>query len=339
MKYDWVCYAGKNVRMNLRNNDEGTEAYKDEYRLFLSILWDYIEYWGKWSENSGWGPYEDPDAYDSSKGMRINPKFYLDLCDFLKIRAKDQNDKKYEFNDNFIKCGDINLVSDQFGFSAPGLELSHPYDIYLKKCKKEKKDRDDAIKKVVNWVMESRTIGGSFLWPEGIWGGQNGYNTARGGRNPFDAEGKYKKGSGRSYSYYYIEDRVDLTLCEIKHYLNYEDSTLHRLNDCIKKNSAEEKWIRFFGGFKGYIEFFCFDPFVNKEKNYMPYDIVNSNMVENKRVCIDENKTNYKDRENNSIFKLSTDEFETMFNNVNYMIKERSRMMLETLNLKSSPSD
>lgn len=315
-KYGLYCYAGagKNDKMYL-GNDEDTNDYIKEYRLFLKILWDYIDDWRKWGGSSGWGPYEDPDRLAGNK--RINPKFYSDLCVFL--NAKVKKGKEYIFNGKFIEYGDINLVSDQFGFAAPSLGLSHPYDMYLIKCKIENKK--DAIDKVVNWVMESRTIGGSFLWPEGICR----YNADRGGRNPFDVEGKYR---GGRYSKYYIEDRVDLTLCEIKHYFdnkNYEGDILY---NHIKKDSVEEEWFRSFGDFKGYVDFFCFEPFVDKNNDYMPYDIVNSNFATGEPKCIDDEDDNYRNREKNSIFQLSAEELETMFNNVNAMIKKRSNNIL-----------
>ena len=319
MKYDLFCYAGKDVRMNLCN-DEDIKAYKDQYTLFLNILWDYACYWEKWSESSGWGPYEDPDLL-YSKNRRINPKFYSDLCDFLNL--KEEGGKyTYTDNDKYINYKDaVKLVSDQLGFSAPSLELKHPYDRYLIMCKSEGKNKDEAINKVVNWVMESRTIGGSFLWPKDVW---QGYNRARGGS-------KNMKGGS------YIEDRVDLTLCEIKHYLNeegnYEEENI--LYNYIEKDAMAKKWIKSFGDFKGYVDYFCFDPFVDKEKGYMPYDIVS-----NKKDCInDESERVYRDRKNNSIFYLSADDLETMFQNVNYMIKERSKMMIEMLNSKSSHFD
>lgn len=316
-KYDLFCYAGagKNDKMYL-GNDKDTDGYIKEYGLFLNILWDYIDDRRKWGGNSRRGPYEDPDRLAGNK--RVNPKFYSELCAFLNARAEDEKGKKYEFKDNFIKCDDINLVSDQFGFSAPSLMLNHPYDIYLEKCKAEGKDPEGPIDNVINWVMTSRTIGGSFLWPKGIWGGKSGrcgYNVVRGTRS-------------------YIEDRVDLTLCEIKHYLdakNYENDILYTY---IKENPVEKEWIKSFGKserskessrFEGYVDYFCFNPFV--DENYMPYDIVKSNIVEGVKKPIKENK----DRKKNSIFNLNSDELEKMFNNVNTMIIQRSSIMEEII--------
>lgn len=315
MNNELICYAKKNVKMNLCDESKETKAFKEEYKLFLNILWDHMECRKKWSGSSGWGPYEDPDSLAGNK--RINTKFYSDLCDFLNYSRKKYGcDKKtkytYSESDKYIKneSTNVELVSDQFGFSAPSLKLSHPYDIYLEKCKKEGKNKDKAIDNVIKWVMESRTIGGSFLWPKDIWGDDKyGYNLARG---------------GSIYRRSYIEDRVDLTLCEIKHYLNnlntekYDNDILYKY---IKENSVGEKWIKSFGNFQGYVDYFCFNPFV--DENYMPYDIVNSDIVNG-------DKKNIKDgKEEKSIFHLNIEELETMFNNINYMIIQRSNMMLE----------
>lgn len=62
---------------------------------------------------------------------------------------------------------------------------------------KNKLDKDpDAIAEfLANYVYKTRTLGGSFLWPKSLC---STYNKSRGIRN-------------------YIEDRVDLTLLEIKH--------------------------------------------------------------------------------------------------------------------------
>ena len=308
MSNELVCYAGKDVKMNLCNEDKETKAFKDEYKKFLSILWKYMDCWEKWSESSGWGPYEDPDRLVGKK--RINTKFYSDLKDFLNKKENCECDKEgpYTYGEDdkykYIKNENtgVELVSDQFGFSAPSLKLSHPYDIYLRKCKDEGKNRDEAINNVVKWVMESRTIGGSFLWPKDIWAG---YNIARGG--------SINKRSR-------IEDRVDLTLCEIMHYLGpkkYENDILYQ---CIEENSVGEKWLKSFGDFPRYVDYFCFKPFV--DENYMPYDIVKSNIAKGDKKPINE------DEKPSSVFKLSIEELETVLSNVNYMIKERSDMMI-----------
>jgi hypothetical protein len=62
------------------------------------------------------------------------------------------------------------LKSDQFGFSVPKTEndhepkklMRHPYVIYYE----NKTDKEKALKNIVNWVYKTRSIGGSFLWPE-----------------------------------------------------------------------------------------------------------------------------------------------------------------------------
>lgn len=317
------CYAAENSKLKLTDNAEFNEC-KRSYAKFLNDLWDYIDqqetFKTKHHKNPQ-GPYVDPDMMARSgerAGKRINPLFYSDLCAFLNRQEKQ---KFYTFTDSDLtirsKLG-IELISDQFGFSAPG-SFKHPYDVYLIKCKEEGRDKDGAIRNVIKWVTESRTLGGSFLWPKNIWrDGKWGYNSARGGPN---------NPNSRSYPRFYIEDRVDLTLCEIKHYLNNENQTGDILPGCIK-SSKEEKWLRDFKDFAGYVKYFCFEPFVDQNNSYLPYDIVKSDLFNGKKVCLDETSPDYKNREEGSIYLLSSDELEKMFNNVNIMLKERSSLML-----------
>lgn len=315
-KVELTCYvgAGDNNEMWLGNKKD---AFKEEYIKFLNILWNCENDLNK-QECKGIGekgPYVDPDSM-GDKGLRANPKFYKKLCEFLQTR-----DKNYTEGSKFIEYGEVKLVSDQFGFSAPSLELSHPYDRYLRECKADGKDKDETIEKVANWVIESRTIGGSFLWPEGIW---TGYNTERGGST--------KKRGGS-----FIEDRVDLTLYEIKHYLENKkvnDGTI--LSQKIKDGSEEKNWLDSFHSFKEYVEFFCFEPFVQIDGDDCEiYDIVEF-AKSKKDCCIDEKKYDYyKDREKNSIYNLGTEELERMFNKVNDMIIERSELMTKIITQNS----
>ena len=64
---------------------------------------------------------------------------------------------------------------------------------------KSENDQAKAAEFLTKYVYTTRTLGGSFLWPES-W--HRDYNMGRGNRS-------------------YIEDRVDLTLLEIKHYFEY----------------------------------------------------------------------------------------------------------------------
>lgn len=304
IKIDLYCYATENDKMNL-NDEETLKEYKEKYRKWLSLLWDDKEI----TEPKVQGPsYVDPDMLNEEK--RINPSFYADLCAFLNHQS---NNKEYTYtpddkfiNGNFVNEQEkfvVNFVSDQFGFSAPSKKMNHPYGVYLKKCKSEGKNKEESINKVINWVMEARTIGGSFIWPLDIW---KSYNRERGGSI-----------SSKDTTRFYIEDRVDLTLCELKHYLDNMDRSKDKLK--VKENSKGQKWLKSFKSFDEYVKFFYFMPFVSEEG--IPYDIVRSNFANSdKRVIENIDKKS-------SIYNLNADQLEIMFNNINLMIKERSLMI------------
>ncbi len=204
--------------------------------------------------------YCDPDV-TYKKGY--DNQFYDQLRIF---HSKRENDLRSKLNGNYeykfvegegIEVSEISedgdkkilfyLRSDQFGFSAPSNDKSHPYDLYIMKHK----NKDKAIQQVADWLICSRTIGGSFLWPKPFY---YKYNKDRGG----------KITSSRRY---YIQDRVDLTLWEIYlWYKNRNKSTIMtRCND-ESKSSNLSIWLDHFGDFSTYIDFFCFDDFVEKSK-------------------------------------------------------------------------
>ncbi len=328
IKMDLYCYATANGKMNLC--DENTfQEYKDEYRNWLSLLWDEKEV----TDSKRQGPsYVDPDMLDDDRKKRINPLFYERLCDFMNYQAHqytDTSNDKYTYdpedpyitgefaneNESFM----LGFVSDQFGFSAPSKAMDHPYGVYLKKCKMEDKDKEESIDKVIHWVMTSRTIGGSFLWPEDIWGS---YNKTR-GRKP-------------------IQDRVDFTLIEIKHYLEQRKNVVGDLLN-VKDDWNGKKWLMKFSSFKDYVDYFCLNPFVDETNDYMPYDIVYSNMEHDKFACVnddelieikkDKKKFSQYNKEN-SILNLDSTDLEKMFDNVCSMIEERSLMIIDKLNAK-----
>ncbi len=296
------CYAVKNARIKLDD-----KKYREKYHQWLNFYWECIDT----------NPYVDPDMQEEGRKVRINPCFYNDLSTFL-AKKKDGRKYQYKVQDKFISDGDgINLVSDQFGFSAPKILVTHPYEIYLQKCKQEGKDKELVIENVINWVMTSRTIGGSFLWPNDIWGG---YNLHRGG--------SLIKSS-------YIQDRVDLTLLEIKHYLNKEASTEHDILK-VKDKSKGQKWFSDFENFKAYVDYFDLNPFVDENRDYMPYDIVNSDMPNGIFKCLNDEALNQIKNKpqwlsnylrTNSIFKLDATALERMFNNISHMIIARTYLM------------
>ena len=224
--------------------------------------------------------YRDPDVTYTEK----NSLFYNNMAVFLnereaKYSARLNGKFVYKFSsdypggievkdekDNFL----FKLRSDQLGFSAPSESKNHPYDIYIKNADY----KEEAYEKVASWVTLSRTIGGSFLWPirkcaDGK--SKTEYNYDRGGS------------IGPRNKVYYIQDRVDLTLLEIKHTFDpfyeqkFSEDRLYRYYIDDKNNGVYEetyikKWLKHFGTFKNYIEFFKFDDFVNTE-SLMPFDI------------------------------------------------------------------
>lgn len=223
--------------------------------------------------------YNDPDGKE-------NEKFYRALSDFLNAsRISRKNNKILSFEANEAPYGMITvyykdkkgeehhftLHSDQLGFSAVPctyFKQNYPLSRYLE-MQKNKSDKDpDAIAEfLANYVYTTRTIGGSFLWPETLW---KSYNPGRGCAK--------------------IEDRVDLTLLEIKHYFEYRD-----LDDKKKfkyrrdilfsryKIPDAQTWFGFFDSFEDYVDFFMFNDFVDKDKQtkeYMPINILTGEAFE-----------------------------------------------------------
>ena len=225
--------------------------------------------------------YTDPDG-------KKNTGFYKDLSDFLNAaRISRKNDKIISFEANEAPYGMITVYykdqygneqhftvhSDQLGFSAVCLKYfrkNYPLSRYLEmqknKLDKLKNKSDKKLETVAKFLSEyvytTRTLGGSFLWPEDWY---KGYNMERG------------NGS-------YIEDRVDLTLLEIKHIYKFrelENQLIYGKDYLFKryKNQYADKWFGFFDSFEDYVDFFMFNDFVedistNGKKEYMPINIL-----------------------------------------------------------------
>lgn len=216
--------------------------------------------------------YIDPDN-------KKNDKFYSDLSNFLNAaRISRKNNKIFSFEANEAPYGMITVYykdkygnkqhftvhSDQFGFSAVPciyFRKNYPLSRYFE-MQKNKSDKDpDAIAEfIANYVYTTRTIGGSFLWPETL---HEQYNKHRG------------NGS-------YIEDRVDLTLLEIKHYFEYrelDDKKNFKYSGDILfsryKIPDAQTWFGFFDSFEDYVDFFMFNDFVDKDKQTKEYTPIN----------------------------------------------------------------
>ena len=273
--------------------------------------------------------YQDIDTKESG-----SKRFYIDLTEFLNSQEKNMEGKLYEkyfytFNENEPYGIEVRKVigaemsepifylkSDQFGFSAPSKKQNHPYDTYISDM--EGIDVDKAYRNVAEWIYKTRSLGGSFLWPmefvNGKWLENPSYNCARGGTAYYAPR-------------YYIEDRVDLTLLEIKEVLdaierkNLCDNILW--SKCIENSSNMLKWLMHFKNFKTYVEFFCFDSFVNQE-TLMPFDITQDStslLEKDKKI----RKIYTKDKH------MPCEEMEDMFNRVEKNIEKRTKSMMEII--------
>lgn len=252
--------------------------------------------------------YNDPDKKE-------NIDFYNDLSDFLNA-ASCEHRKDLLFKANGLSKKGImvyrkkdkkeyfTIQSDQLGFSADTwiyFSTQYPLSRYFEM----KKDKE-AAKFLTDYVLATRTLGGSFLWPETLWK-------------------SYNPGRGRAK----IEDRVDLTLLEIKHYFEYRELddkknfkfSKDRLFVHYKKTDAQT-WFGFFDSFEDYVDFFMFNDFVkeinkNGKKEYMPINILTG-----KRFKID-----YPERETNVLKKASEEELKKMLDLVMRKVKTRSEDM------------
>lgn len=280
--------------------------------------------------------YNDPDGKE-------NEKFYRALSDFLNAsRISRKNNKILSFEANEAPYGMITvhykgqngkeygfrLHSDQLGFSAvPCIYFRNNYPLsrYLEMQKnkldklKNKSDIDVVADFLTKYVYTTRTLGGSFLWPESWY---KGYNMSRG--NGREIKDKIIKGNAG-----YIEDRVDLTLLEIKHYFEYRElddkknfkysgDILFRYYD----NLDAQTWFGFFDSFEDYVDFFMFNDFVEDigiggKKEYMPINILTGDPFEK----------DYLNYEKDVLKVLEEDKLKAMLDLVMRKVKTRSEDM------------
>lgn len=169
------------------------------------------------------------------------------------------------------------LTSDQFGFSATETKYNdnrYPLTNLLRLYQNsEPEERDKVKKRITQYVKNTRTIGGSFLWPVPPKGKRNcNYNQQRGVRN-------------------YLEDRVDLTLLEIKHALEGRYDNGEYASDMLYNQYRSEKthiktWLEHFGTFPEYVEYFMLEPFIAEDGwpiNIVNGEPLNDNYIENYR--------------------------------------------------------
>ena len=196
------------------------------------------------------------------------------------------------------------IQSDQLGFSAvPWIYFSTKYPLsrYFEMQKNE-----EAAKFLTDYVLATRTLGGSFLWPESLYK-------------------DYNPGRGRAK----IEDRVDLTLLEIKHYFEYrelDDKKKFKYSGDILfsryKFLDTQTWFGFFDSFEDYVDFFLFNGFVkeinkNGKKEYMPINILTGDPFEK----------DYLNYEKDVLKVLEEDKLKAMLDLVMRKVKTRSEDM------------
>lgn len=234
---------------------------------------------------------------DFDKKPRLEGKYEYEFEMNKGIKVTSDNEK-----DGFY------LKSDQLGFSAPTNEKVYPYDLFLIKSR----DIDKALKQVANWIVSSRTIGGSFLWPEQFY---KKYNLSRGGK--IDSKNQY-----------YIQDRVDLTLWEIFYWYENNDSSNKKVTKMTSVNDekatdALEKWLSHFKTFETYIEFFCFQDFVNEKS--CPINILSGSAEEPQW------NNNTSNRKPEITEQLDKKTIYKMLDRVNTMILKRSKRIEEII--------
>lgn len=275
--------------------------------------------------------YIDPD-------YKKNEDFYRALSNFLNAANSHRKNKlsfeAYETPDEMISVyynkgrkdekKYFSLQSDQLGFSAvPWIYFSTKYPLsrYFE-MQKNKSDKDpDAIANfLTKYVYTTRTLGGSFLWPESWY---KAYNMNRGnGKND-------NKDNNKDNNIGYIEDRVDLTLLEIKHYFEYrelDDKKKFKYSGDILfsryKFLDTQTWFGFFDSFEDYVDFFLFNGFVkeinkNGKKEYMPINILTGDPFEK----------DYLNYEKDVLKVLEEDKLKAMLDLVMRKVKTRSEDM------------
>lgn len=268
-KEKYKAYLVDLLSTNYKTYENKGDAEKERKRIWKQL---------RDSETAYCDIYIDPDG-------KKNTDFYSALSDFLNAsRISRKNNKILSFEANEAPYGMITvhykgqngkeygfrLHSDQLGFSAvPCIYFRNNYPLsrYLemqknkldKRKNKSNKATDAVADFLAGYVYTTRTLGGSFLWPETLW---KGYNPGRGCAK--------------------IEDRVDLTLLEIKHYFEYrelDDKKNFKYSGDILfgyyDNLDAQTWFGFFDSFEDYVDFFMFNDFVYKDKQTKEYTPIN----------------------------------------------------------------
>lgn len=302
-----TCYILKSVKDKTLYD---REQWIEDYTKFLRNL-----YGSSCSEDGN--PYKDPDAVDSH-----NEPFYSRLAEFLNKRECDMSDQlngkwRYEFIDGEKDKYGIHvknenderilvLFSDQFGFSAHERDRYYPYDHYAELAGNDPDKLEKAISDIAVWIFESRSIGGSFLWPRHSDHNGWNYNQARGGTRKSINNPRY-----------YIEDRVDLTLLEIKHIFDEKKTETDILYSFYNECKGLRTFFDHFGSFNTYIDFFKMGDFVENDN---PIDIMAGRELTATDAAVYRKKLK-------SIYSLGFEDTQKMLSKVNEMIVARTGRM------------
>lgn len=305
---------------------ESSKSFEKDYDSFLTK----VEQNGTGYKNLS-GSYIDPDAVSSVKKI----SFYNHLTYFLNHQEKNQGKNKYLFlppeaapltkqekdydiyknqmDEKIITVVQVQdgerlfrLKSDQLGFSAAENKYSSnmPLARLLRGSQNSKPEERDKVKKrITQYVKNTRTVGGSFVWPVSLQGIRDfRYNMFR-GQAP-------------------QEDRVDLTLLEIKHALDgsYDEGryTSDKLyGQYCKEETCIKAWLRHFDSFEQYVKYFMFDSFVI---DGMPVNIVHGEPLDDD--YLENERKQYKMPQ---LQTLEVKEIWDMLERLEYMILNRSK--------------
>lgn len=303
---------------------EASESFEKNYCLFLKKV-EQNEARYKNLE----GSYIDPDSVSDVKKI----SFYNHLTCFLNHQENcwekeekyffvppseaplTKQEKEYNKYDKDAKKITVihgnkelfRLTSDQFGFSAAERIYDSdksPLAKLLRLSQKENQEKQKEIKDLITqYVKNTRTIGGSFVWPVQPQGRRDCYYNIQRGRC--------------------LEDRVDLTLLEIKYALDGRPDNQEYTSDILynhqHKNKYMKTWLEHFGTFKKYVKYFKFEPFV---KDDMPINIIDGEPL--KEDYIKEYREQYKGQR---LQNLKAEEICAMLKRLESMILKRSESM------------
>lgn len=315
-----------NERINLRYyyEIESSNSFEKDYYDFLTkVEQNKADY--KYSE----GSYIDPDSVNDVNKV----SFYNHLTCFLNHQEKEnkknycflspddapltKQEKEYDrYKDKhdksiIIVMQDDNVLfrlkSDQFGFSAAETIYSsdkYPLAKLLRLYQNSGSEERDKVKeRITQYVKNTRTIGGSFLWPVPPQGRRDFY---------------YNRLRGK-----HLEDRMDLTLLEIKHVL--DDKNEKHTSDILYNQYQNKKtymkiWLKHFDSFDQYVKYFMLQPFI--AENGMPINIIDGKPLSEE--YIKEYREQFKGQH---LQTLTAEEICAMLKRLENMILERSENM------------